>query len=94
MQLLVTGGAGFIGSHMVRMLLAHGHEVIVLDNLSNGHRDAVPQGLLYEGDILDRPLLDRLFAEHPIDAVLHFAGQIQVGESVRHPVIPPFLSDA
>lgn len=87
MRLLVTGGAGYIGSHMVRMLLAHRHKVLVLDNLSNGHRDAVPEGLLREGDILDRPLLDQLFAEHPIDAVLHFAGRIEVGESVRHPEI-------
>jgi len=85
MELLVTGGAGYIGSHMVRRLLESGHRVVVLDNLSNGHRDAVPRDCLREGDITDRALLDQVFAEYAFDAVLHFAARMEVGESLRRP---------
>lgn len=86
--ILVTGGAGYIGSHTVLALLNSGYEVIVLDNLVNGHRDLVEKVLqvkLIVGDISDRKLLDRLFATYPITAVMHFAAHMAVGESVTHP---------
>ena len=85
MRILVTGGAGYIGSHMVKALLRHGAEVIVFDNLSGGHRDAVLGGVFVEGDINDARQLADLFARFPVDAVMHFASLIQVGESVREP---------
>lgn len=86
--ILVTGGAGYIGSHTVRALQAQGYQPIVLDNLSNGQRAIAAEVLqvpLIVGDTRDRLLLDRLFAEHPIQAVIHFAASIEVGESVRDP---------
>lgn len=86
--ILVTGGAGYIGSHTVRALQAQGYQPIVLDNLSNGHRaiaEAVLQVPLIVGDTRDRSLLNRLFTEHSIQAVIHFAASIEVGESVRDP---------
>ena len=87
-MVLVTGGAGYIGSHAVLALQQAGYSVLVLDNLSNGHRELVEQELhvkLIVGDISDRPLLDRLFATYPITAVMHFAAYIAVGESVTYP---------
>jgi UDP-glucose-4-epimerase GalE len=83
-RILVTGGAGYIGSHTVRLLLAGGHEVTVLDSLVYGHRAAVPPGRLVVGDIGDAAGLDRLFAERP-EAVVHFAAFAYVGESVTDP---------
>jgi len=83
--ILVVGGAGYIGSHMVKRLLQDGREVIVLDNFSTGHRDAVIGGRLVEGDLGDAALLDELFREHAIDAVMHFAALLRVDESVAHP---------
>jgi UDP-glucose 4-epimerase len=85
MNILVVGGAGYIGSHMVKMLLDAGHAVVTLDNLSNGHRDAVLGGEFVLGDIADRPLLDKLFGGQRFDGVMHFASFIQVGESVQLP---------
>jgi len=85
MNILVTGGAGYIGSHMVKMLLEQHHDVAVIDNLSNGHRDAVPDSVFHEGDIRDQASLDALFRTRDFDAVLHFAACIEVGESVRRP---------
>ncbi len=86
MKILVVGGAGYIGSHMVLHLLEKDHEVIVLDDLSYGHRDNVAQAAHFiKGSIADQALLDRLFQQHQIDAVMHFAAFIQVGESVSHP---------
>jgi UDP-glucose 4-epimerase len=82
---LVVGGAGYIGSHMVKALLEGGYETTVFDNLSSGHRDAVPGGRLVEGDLADTPALDALFAAGRFDAVMNFAGFIQVGESVQKP---------
>ena len=82
---LVVGGAGYIGSHMVKALLEGGYETTVFDNLSSGHRDAVPGGRLVEGDLDDTPALDALFAAGRFDAVMNFAGFIQVGESVQKP---------
>lgn len=87
MRVLVVGGAGYIGSHMVKMLFGAGHEVITLDNLSSGHRDAVLGGVFVEGDLADIDCLHKVFSEHQPDAVMHFASYIQVGESVRKPDI-------
>jgi len=91
---LVTGGAGYIGSHTVLLLLEAGHQVLVLDNLSNSSRDALErvatltgkQAQFVEGDIRDVALLDRLFKEHRIGSVIHFAGLKAVGESVARPL--------
>ncbi len=85
MKILVVGGAGYIGSHMVLTLGAQGHEVVVLDDLSAGHRDAVLHGEFVEGSIADVALLDRLFDAHRFDGVMHFASFIQVGESMLDP---------
>jgi UDP-glucose 4-epimerase len=85
MKVLVVGGAGYIGSHMLQMLFDRGHEPVVFDNLSTGYRDAVPAGRLIEGDLADPAALDGLFAAHRFDGVMHFASFIQVGESVREP---------
>lgn len=87
MKVLVVGGAGYIGSHMVKMLLSVGHEVVTLDNLSSGYRDAVLGGVFIEGDLADNNCLNQVFADHQPDAVMHFASYIQVGESVRKPDI-------
>ena len=93
-KILVTGGAGYIGSHTTLALLDAGFEVVVLDNLCNSSAESLRRvericgkaPLFVEGDIRDRALLDRLFAEHRIAAVLHFAGLKAVGESVRAPL--------
>lgn len=85
MNILVVGGAGYIGSHMVKTLGQLGCQVTTLDNLSGGHRDAVLHGRFVQGDIADRALLDRLLGETRFDAVMHFASFIQVGESVTAP---------
>jgi UDP-glucose 4-epimerase len=87
MRVLVVGGAGYIGSHMVKMLLGAGHEVVTLDNLSSGHRDAVLGGVFVEGDLADSDCLNNVFKQYTPDAVMHFASFIQVGESVRKPDI-------
>ncbi len=84
-QVLVIGGAGYIGSHMVWLLGQRGVRVTVLDNLSAGHRDAVLHGELVVGDMADMALLDSLFAQGRFDAVMHFASYIQVAESVADP---------
>ncbi len=83
--ILVTGGAGYIGSHMVRLLRLRGHAVLVLDNLSTGYKDALLGTPLIEGSIGDAPLLNRLFSEYTVDAVINFASLIAVGESVQRP---------
>jgi UDP-glucose 4-epimerase len=85
MRVLVTGGAGYIGSHMVSMLLKRSIPVVVLDNFSSGHRDAVLGGELVEGDLADREFLEALFAKTRFDCVIHFASCIQVAESVTQP---------
>lgn len=85
MNILVVGGAGYIGSHMVKMLCDAGHQVVTLDNLSNGFRDAVLGGEFVLGDLSDRALLDRLMLAQRFDGVMHFASFIQVGESMQHP---------
>ena len=84
---LVTGGAGYIGSHAVLALKDAGWPVAVIDNLTTGFRFAVPEGVpLYEGDIEDGALLARIFAEQGTRAIMHFAGSIVVPESVENPL--------
>lgn len=85
LRLLVCGGAGYIGSHMCKLLAEQGHEVTVVDNLSTGHREAVQWGHLFEGDIADSALLDRIFSEVRPEGVLHFAAKSIVAESVTDP---------
>ncbi len=84
LKILVVGGAGFIGSHMVKMLDRQACRVTTLDNLSSGHRDAVLCGDFVQGDMADRALLDAVLSRG-FDAVMHFASSIQVGESVLKP---------
>lgn len=84
-KVLVTGGAGYIGSHVVKLLLDEGVGVVVLDNLSNGYADAVPEGVLFQGDIGDSRLVSSIIREHDVDAVMNFASLIEVGESVKDP---------
>jgi len=84
---LVCGGAGYIGSHMVKMLAGLGHAVVTFDNLSTGYRNAVKWGQFVEGDLLDQGDLDALFSEHHFDAVIHFAARSLVGESQLEPAM-------
>lgn len=85
MKVLICGGAGYIGSHMVRHLQEKGHETVVFDNLSTGHREAVGDVPLEIGDLLDKRALARVFVSHRFDAVMHFCARSLVGESVQHP---------
>lgn len=85
MRILVSGGAGYVGSHAVRLLERAGHDVWVYDNLSRGHRGAVPPGRLIEGELADRGRLTAALRERSIDAVMHFAAFALVGESVADP---------
>jgi len=84
-MILVIGGAGYIGSHMVKYLLENGERPIVLDNLELGHAEAVLCDELYDGDLRDRAFLDSLFRDHDIECVMHFAAYASVGDSVIHP---------
>lgn len=87
MAILVAGGAGYIGSHMVKDLIEHGQDVVVADNLSTGHRDAInPKAKFYEGDIRDRKFLDKVFDSEDITAVVHFAAFSIVPESMKKPL--------
>lgn len=86
MNILVTGGAGYIGSHVLLELEKSGHDVVVYDNLSTGHAWAVQYGELVVGDLADGEKLNRLFSEHSFDAVIHFAASISVSESVADPL--------
>ncbi len=86
LNILVAGGCGYIGTHMVKALIAAGHHPITLDNLSTGHRDLLPGGEFIAGDIGDTALLDDIFASQRIDAVMHFAAFIEVGESIADPL--------
>ncbi|MBW7470129.1 UDP-glucose 4-epimerase GalE [Marinobacter sp. M216] len=86
MKVLVTGGAGYIGSHVVRQLGQAGHDIVVLDNLSTGYRWAVTAGELIVGDLADEAVIEEVFANHRFDAILHFAANIVVPESVANPL--------
>jgi UDP-glucose 4-epimerase len=85
MNVLVVGGAGYIGSHTVKELLREGFDVTIFDNLSTGRRELIRGGRLIVGDLQDRQALVRVFGSRPFDAVLHFASLIQVAESYLHP---------
>jgi UDP-glucose 4-epimerase len=86
MRVLVTGGAGYIGSHMALVLLRAGHDVVVVDDLSTGHRDAVAPGAVFvEAGVADRARMGEVLRVHGVEAILHFAARIQVGESVSDP---------
>lgn len=88
MNLLVTGGAGYVGSHCVRELVRAGHRVVVFDNLKKGHRGAVdPPATLVIGDLADATLVEQTFAAGGYDAVMHFAAYAEVGESVSDPLL-------
>ncbi|MGL4848603.1 MAG: UDP-glucose 4-epimerase GalE [Clostridium sp.] len=86
MSILVCGGAGYIGSHMVAELLEKGKDVVILDNLEKGHKDALLGGKLYIGDLRDRTILDKVFSENDIEAVIDFAAYSLVGESMTEPL--------
>lgn len=87
MNVLVTGGAGYIGSHMVRMLLSHKITPVVLDSMEFGHKEALPSGVtLIEGNVSDEPLITEIMQKHKISAVIHFAGYLLVEESVKNPI--------
>lgn len=85
-QILVTGGAGYIGSHTIKQLGEAGYEIVVYDNLSTGIASNITYGQLALGDLADREQLSQVFAEHQFDAVLHFAASISVPDSVLHPL--------
>src|SRR5229473_7955204 len=86
MAILVTGGAGFIGSVTVERLLAKGEQVVVLDDLAHGHRAALPADIpFYQGSIGDRSLVAQIAREHTLESCVHFAAMIEVGESVVQP---------
>jgi len=84
-KILIAGGAGYIGSHVVKMLNQRGYETLVIDNLSTGHREFLKWGDWVIGDIGDVELLDSVFQKYPIEAVMHFSAYSLVGESVNHP---------
>jgi UDP-glucose 4-epimerase len=86
-SVLVVGGAGYIGSHMVKMLSREGYDVTTFDNLSLGHRDAVLAGDFVQGDLLKPDDLKRLFQENTFDVVMHFSAFCYVGESVQYPMM-------
>ena len=88
MAILVCGGAGYIGSHAVHALVEKGEEVVIVDNLQTGHRGALnPAAKFYEGDIRDAAVLDMIFTENKIEAVIHFAANSLVGESMEKPLL-------
>ena len=94
MHILVTGGTGFIGSHTCVSLIEAGHDVTIIDDLSNSSREALDcvekiagkRPSFFEGDVRDRELLSKIFAQRPVDSVIHFAGLKAVGEWVAQPL--------
>jgi len=95
MKVIVTGGTGYIGSHTCVELIKKGHEIVIIDNLSNSKADVVDKiekitgkrPVFYDADILDRNKIDKIFAANKVDAVIHFAGKKAVGESVEKPAV-------
>ena len=88
MRILITGGAGYIGSFMVKAALDKGCEVVVVDNLERGHKEAIdPKAKLIIGELRNKNFVESIFSEQKFDAVVHFAGFISMGESVTNPYI-------
>lgn len=85
MKVLLTGGAGYIGSHIVKLLLTKGHQIMVVDNLQKGHQQALKGGKFYQIDLADRKKLELVFQEEQIEGVIHLAADSLVGESMEHP---------
>lgn len=85
MKILITGGAGYIGSHVNKLLSSQGHETIILDNLSKGYEKLVKWGKFTKGDVADSELLEKIFSENKIEAVVHCSALIEVGQSVKEP---------
>ena len=87
MSILVTGGAGYIGSHTVYKLIEEGRDVVIIDNLETGYIEAVhPEARFYKGDIRDEKFLNDVFSKEQIEAVIHFAANSLVGESMKNPL--------
>ena len=86
MAILITGGAGYIGSHTAAQLLENGEDIVIVDSLVKGHKEAVLGGKFYEGDLRDEAFLDKVFRENDIESVIHFAAYSLVGESVEQPL--------
>ena len=84
-KILVTGGAGYIGSHTIRSLQKNGHSIVIFDNLSSGHRKAIEGFTLFKGDLLNKKQVSEAFEKYKPDAVVHFAGSIEAGESMTDP---------
>src|SRR5476651_1868523 len=84
-RILITGGAGYVGSHCAKALANAGHEIVVFDSLLFGHSEFVRWGELIKGDLRDAAALDAVFTSYRFDAVMHFAALAYVGESVREP---------
>ena len=87
MRIFITGGAGYIGSHVLKALGEGDHDILVFDNLSTGHEWAVLFGRLVKGDLEDRTFVDKTLRDFMPDAVMHFAASIQVEESLREPLV-------
>jgi UDP-glucose 4-epimerase len=85
MPILITGGAGYIGSHTVKYFQEQSEDIIVIDNLQSGHKESIQVNNLYNIDIRDKDQLDKVFKEHKIEAVIHFAANSLVGESMEKP---------
>lgn len=86
MTILVTGGAGYIGSHLVKALLEKNYRVLTIDNLSTGHKKAILGGDFVEGDILDKNFIANIFKQYPIESVIHLAAKTVVPDSIKHPI--------
>ena len=85
MNILVTGGAGYIGSHVLKALIKEGHQVVIFDNLQKGHKKAVTGGKFIEGDLAEQELLNKVMQEYEIEGVIHLAADSLVGESMENP---------
>ena len=88
MKILVTGGAGYIGSFMTKRLLDDGHQVVVADSLERGHQESIDSRAIFmKGNLLEKSFVENIFSSHMFDGVIHFAGFISMGESMENPFI-------